>query len=387
MSKIQRVGGAVKRRATTLLNDVKKAGAGESSNGAASNGASANGASRHTKSNEAPAGRKPLTRNQKTYARRNEGRKLEVSWQQFLQTREPITRAEYAETMPVNDIEEIVPCLLCGSETFMPLFSPAKKDWEYHVVQCTDCGLVFRNPNIIPEHLHKLYDSVNYNNFLSGNYGRDRQRKYRSVLSSFDDLFPKKGIRDGRRMKVLDFGCGNGLALEVLQKRDYETYGIDLSPESVDAAKELLGHDRVWCGEPLDFPEIANERFDFITMWSVLAHLPRPIDTLSELRSLLKPNGALLVFTVNANSLLMKRDHQKWNGYTRNHLAFYSPDTANELFKRCGFGEVYHRPHFANHFAGLQNKLSEREWDNTRTNVLEHRGGNMNRMLAFNRPD
>ncbi len=326
-----------------------------------------------------------LTANQTTYATHNEGRKLERTWQRFLHTRVPTSMQLYAEGHPTNEIEEIVPCLLCDNEEFLPLFSPAKKNWLYHVVQCSNCGLVFRNPNIIPEHLHKLYDSVNYNNFLSGDYGKKRQTKYRSVLASFQDLIPTDGKVGGQQKKVFDFGCGNGLALEVMQDRGYETWGIDLSPESVDVAKQRLGHDRIFCGEPPDFDALKEQKFDYITMWSVLAHLPRPIETLSMLRSFLKPDGALLVFTVNANSLLMKRDHAKWNGYTRNHLAFYSPDTAELLFKKSGFGEVFHRPHYANHMGGLKRKLSEEQWQITKTNVLEHRGGNMNRMLAFNK--
>lgn len=328
--------------------------------------------------------RKPLARNHEPYVIKGFARKLERSWQKFQASRPIISTAEYQQHEPVEEIEEIVPCLLCGCETFKPVFYPAKKDWAYKVVMCTECDLLYRNPNIIPEHLHKLYDGVNYNKFLSGKYGKSRKTKYKSVLASFKDLIPEKSDPTDP-LTVFDFGCGNGLALEVLKDRGYETWGIDLSPESIDAAKELLGHDRLWCGEPQDIPELKGKKFDYITLWSVLAHLPRPIETFSMLRSYLKPNGALLVFTVNANSLLLKRDKDKWNGFTRNHLAFYSPDTATKLFKKAGFGEVYHRPHYANYLGGLKSELKEEEWATFQKSLLENRGGNMNRMLAFNK--
>lgn len=325
-----------------------------------------------------------LSPTQVPFGKPGEARRLEVAWQKFLTTRAAVSVSEYAQRRSVTKIEEIVSCLLCGCDAFLPLFHPRKKNWEYDVVMCTECQLLYRNPNIIPEKLHVLYDSINYNTFLSGSYGGNRQLKYQSVLYSFRDVIPPDGRTDDGKLAVLDFGCGNGLALEVMQKRGYETWGVDLSPESIDAAKERLGHDRLWCGDPDEIGALQGKQFDIITMWSVLAHLPRPIETLSMLRSYLKPGGALLVFTVNANSLLLKQDRDNWNGFTRNHLAFYSPDTANKLFKLAGYGEVYHRPHYANHAGTAEKQLPPAVWKTWQASVLEHRGGNMNRMVAIN---
>lgn len=325
-----------------------------------------------------------LTKNEQTYAKPGEARRLEKNWQKFINTRSHTTVDEYKQRRTVTEIEEIIPCMLCGNDTFMPLFSPSKKDWSYDVVMCSECDLMYRNPNIIPEHLHVLYDKVNYNNFLSGQYSKKRQSKYKSVLASLKDLLPAKIEKDQESLSVLDFGCGNGLALEVMQDRGYETWGVDLSPESVESAKELLGHDRVWCGDPTEISELEGKKFDLITMWSVLAHLPRPIDTFEMLRSYLKPGGALLVFTVNANSLLVKRDHQNWNGFTRNHLAFYTPKTAELLFKKAGFGEFYSRPHYGNVASTIRNKMPKKVWDTYKVSVLENQAGNMNRFLAIN---
>lgn len=325
------------------------------------------------------------TKNQIPYAKPGEARRLEVAWQKFLATRPTTTVSEYKKRRPVGAIEEIVPCLLCGTETFKLIFHPRKKNWSYDVARCTECSLIYRNPNIIPEHLHVLYDSINYNNFLAGSYGTARERKYKSVLYSFRDLIPPSGIKkDGEKLSVLDFGCGNGLALEVMQDRGYETWGVDLSPESIEAAKNRLGHKRLWCGDPMEIKELEGKKFDYITMWSVLAHLPRPIDDLAMLRSFLKPGGAILVFTVNSNSLLMKQDRDNWNGFTRNHLAFYTAETANRLFKEAGYGEVFHRPHFSNHAGSTKKALPKAVWHRWQMAVLEHRGGNMNRMLALN---
>ena len=92
-------------------------------------------------------------------------------------------------------------------------------------------------------------------------------------------------------------------------------------------------------------PEIANAGgFDVVTLWSVLAHLPRPVDDFKTIRGLLKPGGVLLVLTVNANSLQLKASMDDWGGFTPNHLKIFSPSTLSLLFERAGFGTVEFRP-------------------------------------------
>jgi 2-polyprenyl-3-methyl-5-hydroxy-6-metoxy-1,4-benzoquinol methylase len=321
-----------------------------------------------------------FTKNELVYLKPNNARLIEQKWQNFITSRPVYNLESYAKIKTVGKIEEIIPCMICGCESFRHLMTPAKGDWKYDVVMCTQCELTYRNPNIIPEHLHLLYDQVDYNKFLTSKYGGSkRQAKYISVMKSFSDLIPSKGP-----LKVLDFGCGNGLFLEVAKQRGYEGWGVDLSPESIEHGKKALGHNRLWCGDLDKIPELKNEKFDLITLWSVLAHLPRPIDTFEMIRGFLKPGGALLVFTVNANSLLLKDQHESWNGFTTNHLAFFSPTTAKLLFRKAGYKQFYSRPHHANVFKEMIDKFTPEQWQTYKTNVLESSGGNMNRFLAFN---
>ena len=41
------------------------------------------------------------------------------------------------------------------------------------------------------------------------------------------------------------------------------------------------------------------------------------------LRSLLAPDGVLLLLTVNAGSLKLKRELEAWGGFTPNHLVMF----------------------------------------------------------------
>ena len=64
--------------------------------------------------------------------------------------------------------------------------------------------------------------------------------------------------------------------------------------------------------------------FDVITMWSVLAHLARPVEDLTMLRSLLAPDGVLLLLTVNAGSLKLKRDARDLAAASRRTILLFS---------------------------------------------------------------
>ena len=157
-----------------------------------------------------------------------------------------------------------------------------------------------------------------------------------------DAFAPLFAAGDGRRL--LDFGSGAGLFLEVAHERGFDAYGVDLSPDSVEYARTRPGGANSFHGSPSEVPEIAAGGFDVVTLWSVLAHLPRPVEDLSMLRSLLTADGVLLVLTVNANSLSLKSKRADWPGFTPNHLMFYSPATLCRLLAQVGFGAVVMRP-------------------------------------------
>ena len=306
------------------------------------------------------------------YALPGAARMHELRWRRRLRRAPVVDFAEHAASAGVGEIEEPVACSLCAGRRVQPLL---RASHGYHVVRCTGCGLLYRNPGVRPERLGDLY-SGRYGRFLTGGYAIDRERRYRLVMDAYAPLF-----EDGAGRRLLDFGCGAGQFLQLAQARGFEGSGVDLSQDAVAKARER-GID-AYFGAPADVPEIAAGGFDVVTMWSVLAHLATPVEDLTTLRSLLTGDGALLILTVNANSLLLKALGARWGGFTPNHLKFYSPATLPLLLRRAGFEAVVMRP-MANDLveAGVSPLTAGQERRLRRT-VADGNRGNMLRAVAF----
>ncbi|MEV0229440.1 class I SAM-dependent methyltransferase [Nonomuraea sp. NPDC050786] len=314
---------------------------------------------------------------QRVYVRPGELLVREAQWR-WLTRRAPVLRlADYQQLRPLKAIEEFLSCMMCGDTRQQPLFSPGGNGWRYHVVRCPGCGFLYRNPGVRPERLGDLY-ATGYNTFLTGKYAANRQRRYELTMQAFSPVFD-----EGKERRLLDFGSGIGLFLELAEQRGFDACGVELSPESVAQANERLSSVRTYLGAPEDVPEIAAGGFDVITLWSVLAHLPRPLDDFAVFRRLLAPGGVLLMLTVNARSTQLKAYGPAWNGFTKNHLMFYSSQTVRTLLARTGFAGVAFAPHYGDTVEAGTSRLPGDLVRRLRRNVELSDGGNMMRVLAF----
>jgi SAM-dependent methyltransferase len=171
--------------------------------------------------------------------------------------------------------------------------------------------------------------------------------------------------------------------MQVAHERGFDPHGVDLAADAVESARRRPGGAKAFHGSPLEVPEIAAGGFDVITMWSVLAHLPRPVEDLTMLRGLLAPDGVLLVLTINANSLALKRQLDAWGAFTPGHLKFFSPDTLRLLLRRAGFGAVVFRTMYSDDIEAGTSPLPGREQRRLRRAVDRGNRGGMLRAVAF----
>lgn len=105
----------------------------------------------------------------------------------------------------------------------------------------------------------------------------------RQMFAKFMKLFPLSPPA-----KILDIGCGQGVALELFQNQGFDPIGITLNSEDV-AVCQQKGYEVYEMDQSfLDFPDAS---FDFVWCRHCIEHSIFPYFTLSEIYRVLKPQG------------------------------------------------------------------------------------------------
>lgn len=143
----------------------------------------------------------------------------------------------------------------------------------------------------------------------------------------FDRVRQAHPLEPGAR--VLDLGCGQGLALEMFRKAGLEAVGVALGPDlEVCRAKglDVLEMD-------LSFLDFSDAQFDLVWCRHALGHSVFPYFTLSEMHRVLKPGGALYVEVPAPDTTCRHQTNP-------NHYSVLGKSMWIELMRRTGFSDI-----------------------------------------------
>jgi 2-polyprenyl-3-methyl-5-hydroxy-6-metoxy-1,4-benzoquinol methylase len=236
-------------------------------------------------------------------------------------------------------------CPICESSDFVTLYSLSNGE----VVRCRGCTTVCRKRLVSGESAVQLYNDSSYFDSPFFDVLRVGARTdvqpypvYRHALRKFE------GIVEGRRL--LDVGCAYGAFLEMARGRGWEVSGVDLSEVACAYARQERDL-HVFHGS-LEQANYPGNHFSVVTLWDLIEHLDRPLDTLFEVRRILAPGGLLFVFTINQGSLVNRVGHLLHRAtfgrysqplvllYDIHHNFFFTRKTLRGLLQRAGLGRI-----------------------------------------------
>jgi SAM-dependent methyltransferase len=199
--------------------------------------------------------------------------------------------------------------------------------------RCVDCGFTYTT----------AFDAWDFAAFRQHIYNND----YIVVDPDYAELRPAGNAKliattfaDSRSsIELLDYGGGEGLLAARLRDEGFSAATYD--PFS-------------------SFDKLPTERFNLITCFEVMEHVPSPQSTAAAMVALLKPQGVILFSTLVQPATFDQVGLNWWYASPRNgHISLYSSQALATLFQRHGmkvgsFSDVLHIayaqiPPFASH--------------------------------------
>jgi SAM-dependent methyltransferase len=231
----------------------------------------------------------------------------------------------------------VVVCDLCGSSSFRIVDATAD------VVQCESCTFRFVTPRPTQVEIGRAYSAP------------DQYDSWIAVDTARQALWERRWSRmRGRKPagRLLDVGAGLGTFVALAKLDGWAVDGTEVSETAVRYALERYGIE-LWLGQ-LEALDLGSGRYDLVTLWHVLEHVPSPASTLAICHELLAPGGLLIMAMPNdgaaAHSLTFPgrafrglRGRPSLPRYVRlypgaeSHLSHFTPRTLRRRLAESGF--------------------------------------------------
>lgn len=225
-------------------------------------------------------------------------------------------------------------CPACGQSDFKNFLTC--KDYtvsknNFSLIQCSTCTMVATSPRPKDEELGQYYESKEYvshtsqaNNLINTLYLIARSFTLKTKTQLAAKLVPQKG-------KLLDIGCGTGDFLQSCQKDNWQCTGVEpgTQPRQIADTKGIQTFEKL---------DQVKEKYQLITMWHVLEHVPDLSETLNSVYQLLDEKGILLIAVPNHLSYDAKLYKEHWAGYdVPRHLWHFNQTTMERILQNHQF--------------------------------------------------
>ena len=128
------------------------------------------------------------------------------------------------------------------------------------------------------------------------NHNMREELDYRApelLMDALDGLMPT----DRGALEVLDLGCGTGLVGGLMRPLARRMYGVDLSPQMVELARDMGIYDELYVAEVTAWLRNSPRLFDLVIASDVLVYFGDLTEVMAGVARVLAPDG-LFAFTV-----------------------------------------------------------------------------------------
>lgn len=200
---------------------------------------------------------------------------------------------------------------------------------EFSLLYDTEKEMLITSPQPAIDDLSKYYESDAYISHTDSKKG---------IISFLYQLVKKKALQkklnlitslNNRRGSLLDIGSGTGDFLKQAKTNNWNISGV----EPNESARKLAQEKGIYLKQSIE--DFKEEKFDVITLWHVLEHLPNLEEAISKLEDLLNSGGTLIIAVPNYKSYDARYYKSNWAAYdVPRHLWHFSRKTMERLFSQ-----------------------------------------------------
>jgi 2-polyprenyl-3-methyl-5-hydroxy-6-metoxy-1,4-benzoquinol methylase len=237
---------------------------------------------------------------------------------------------------------ELINCNLCGRDDPEPYhqekLSYFGKIFDFRIVRCRQCGLVYTNPRLVDHNATYLWGSSDDPVEIE-RHAAAKAPVFERALKEI-----KKQQKYQRREPggaLLDVGCGSGHFLALARRSGFKVCGVEPAEVLANYANDIMGVP-VHCTEALD-AQLPFEGFDVVTAWDVIEHVADPYAVLRRCGQWLRPGGIMALRFPTAvwqkvkGVVLHDWLSSKWPAFGATmHLYFFSDRTFERMARRAG---------------------------------------------------
>jgi SAM-dependent methyltransferase len=191
------------------------------------------------------------------------------------------------------------------------------------IASCKACSFMFSRETM---------QAVEIDQFYIDGYHDQRHMDGQRVNATININVLRRFCPDLSGRSLLDIGSGYGFLLD-RARGCASVAGVELSRAQRDYSTQTL---RLTTYDNLD-ELTANNRFDVITLFEVIEHIPEPREFILRICDYLKPGGSLIIGTDNFSADVVKvlgRQFPKW--IPHEHVSFFTGPTLTTMLEGLG---------------------------------------------------